>query len=163
MKFTINLLKHIQFIIIISQLYGQTGDTIKSQKSYNKCIDTNNLIIFGLTINENNFNDIMNKLGQSNIVTDGHEEIICYCSNKIKDSTKLIFYRNDISDFVGFKLTLDSLEYNQCYKTDLISINTIIKSGLKLNLTKNKIRIILGEPTLKSINYWEYSLIRNLH
>ena len=151
------IIKSIIYVLYIGELFGQSKDITNKNKYYHQYIDINNLKILSLTVNESTFDDIVTKLGRSNIIRDGHEEIICYCSNKENDPTKIVFYRNDISDFVGFKITTDTIKYNSCNKTDSISINTIIKSGLKLDLTQKEVLSVLGEPTLRLKNNWKYS------
>ena len=128
----------ILFIAISSTvLNAQDVRVNRAELPRKEYINKSHLSIIGFTVNESSFIDIQNILGYTSIIDDGHEDVICYCSNLKDDSTKLIFYKNDIADIVGFELCSGINNYKTCHETDKISIKTSTGGGLKLNLSKD--------------------------
>lgn len=144
------------FILLLNLIYAQIDDVINSTIERNEYLDKPHLTILGFTVNESSFQDIQDILGQSTIVDIGHEDIICYGSNIKNDTTKIIFYKNDIADIVGFKLCLDDSSNSTCKIIDKINSEISIEGGLKLHLSKEEIIYILGKPTYEADDYWEY-------
>ena len=118
-----------------------------------------NLAILGLAIGDCTSPDIYSKMGPGiPIREDENPDItqVCYVSDK--DDT-LILFSFDNDQCVRFKLISDKNKFYKwhfCEKSPLVSIHLTTESGIKLGMSKSRLKAILGVPRNESQQYLKY-------
>ena len=101
------------------------------------------LTILGLDINDCTSLDIYSRLGPTITVK---EEFNGFCYVSDRDETLLLFSTKG-SRCIGFKMMLQKKRFNKwhfCAKSPLVSTRMATENGLKLGMTKSRLKTILG-------------------
>lgn len=103
------------------------------------------LTILGLDINDCTSLDIYSRLGPTIPVRDESNRL-CYVSDR--DETLLLFSTKG-SRCIGFKMMLQKkrfIKWHFCEKSPLVSTRMATENGIKLGMTKSRLKTILGIP-----------------
>lgn len=103
------------------------------------------LTILGLDINDCTSVDIYSRLGPTIPIREGTNRL-CYVSDR--DDTLLLFSTRG-SRCIGFKMVLQKKRFNKwhfCEKSPLVSTRMATDNGIKLGMTKGRLKTILGLP-----------------
>jgi hypothetical protein len=127
----------------------------------NRMISDKHLTILGLTVMKNSLANLQAKLGKA-VVIPGTEamypDTTCYISDNPADGTVLIFevLGNKITGFKLLSNGQDVSNKEQCTKTSEISKKVSTVTGLKLGMKENELVSLMGPPTLKKKQTYDY-------
>ena len=154
MKARVNLL------IIISLLFFSASGEPASAASTEKEIDAANYTILGLVIGESAWLDVQSKFGFALAFGDDNDpevQQICFISNRDETLFLLKFKHNQLIQFRLQSNKNHFYKWHFCTKSPLVSKYTATASGIKLGMSKNDIKTILGAPTEESNNRLKYT------
>jgi hypothetical protein len=147
MKTVINLV--LSFLVLAYLLINY----VEAAQAADKTLDTSNLTILGLIIGDSASQDIYSKFGPGIAFKDtaeADETQVCYVSDK--DETLILF---SFENFQFSRIRLLSqkkkfYKWHFCEKTPLVSRHLATASGIKLGMSKNGLKAILGAPHSES-------------
>ena len=145
--------------LIISMLVLSVSVEPASSVSIEKEISAENYTILGLVVGESSWLDVQAKLGYALAFGDDNDpevQQICFISDR--DET-LVLLKFKLHQFIQFRLQSNKNQFYKwhfCTKSRLISKYTATASGLKLKMSKNDIKAILGPPTEESAGRLKY-------
>jgi hypothetical protein len=122
-----------------------------------------NFEILGINLGGDVFNEAWAKLGKAQRVDRGDASSgrsqICYVSVQGRPKIRLVFERGEVTDF--FYLFADGPDWNGsdlCVKSNLLTENLSVASGLRLGQSPDQVRAILGKPSVESRQRIIYSI-----
>jgi len=122
-----------------------------------------NFEILGINLGGDVFNEAWAKLGKAQRVDRGDASSgrsqICYVSVQGRPKIRLVFERGEVTDF--FYLFADGPDWNGsdlCVKSNLLTENLSVASGLRLGQSPDQVRAILGKPDVESRQRIIYSI-----
>ena len=139
----------------------------QSNKNFEKNM-IKNTSIMGLTLCENTLSDVKNKWGHIDsfrVKNCHHCYGICYTCASDCDTIRILFYKNPISDLLGFKLFYASPNdkfADNCLQLHDIEIPLMTKGGLYLGMSKEELIDILAEPQFQEGNEYIYQLSKKI-
>lgn len=124
---------------------------------------TSNFRILGIKVGDDMFNEAWAKLGKAQRVDRGDASSgrsqICYESVQGRPKIRLVFESGEVTDF--FYLFADGPDWNGsdlCSKSNLLTENLSVASGLRLGQSSDQVRAILGKPSVESRQRIIYSI-----
>lgn len=123
--------------------------------------ETPNLTILGLDISNCAAQDIYSRLGPTIPVRDGSYQL-CYVSDR--DDT-LIMFAIDNSKCTNFRMMSQKKRFYKwhfCEKSVLISKHMATGNGIKLGMTKSRLKTILGHPQEETGQHFIYAYPGNV-
>jgi hypothetical protein len=120
-------------------------------KARNDDVDAKTFEIAGIRLGTDGFKEFAVKLGKATIVQRGDastgREQVCYTSSAMAQKTYLIFeFGEDDSIFYLFTAGADWRGRGLCVRSKQVSADLRTGSGLKLGLSREQLKAILGEP-----------------
>ena len=140
----------------------RTADSDEVAKIQEREISADNYRILGIKLDNKMFAKAAAKLGRATEVTRGDastgRDQICYVSKAGAKKVYLIFETGEVDFdmylFVGGK-PWNGSEY--CVVSPLVTSTLGMSSGLRLGLPRAEVKAILGAPSRKTKNEWEYT------
>jgi len=129
-------------------------------KEINGEINASHLVILGVKLGAINQQTVESKLGVTKgyLNNAGHHVLlmICYGSNHPGDNTKVLFgIDDDDYQIVSFHLLSSDFKLKgskKCYKSSLVSKTIATDSGLKLGMSQEQVKTMLGAPSKEETN-----------
>jgi len=146
-------------LIILAVLSCSLFYDVEAAQAADKTLDKSNLTILGVVIGDCTSLDVYSKLGPSIPFKDDTKPDVtqvCYLSNQ--DET-LILFSFENSQCSRFRLMTPKNKFHKwhfCEKSPLVSKHLATASGLKLGISKSRMKAILDAPQKEadeSINY----------
>lgn len=134
------------FLIISYIPAARAADKIPSQSHFT---------ILGVVIGDGSSQDIYAKLGPT-IPMNTDVNQLCYVSDK--DDTLIVFTTKS-SQCTGFKMMSQKMKFYKwhfCEKSPLVSKHLATASGIKLGMSKSRLKAILGTPRNESDKNLDY-------
>lgn len=142
-----------QTVVTDDQTYN-----ILSRDIYQQKISNAQMTIMGLTLGKHTLKDVQSELGKAELLPglEHKPNRVCYISGDNSDGTILIFQAWEISSVLTSFRILSSQanfkESDQCAKSKLISKDMVTDGGLRLGLSRQQLKAILGKPTKEQGN-----------
>ena len=133
---------------------------IETTGAADKTPSQSNFTIVGLDIGDCTVQDIYSKLGPTIPVRDDANQL-CYVSDR--DET-LILFSLENSKCTGFKMMLQKKRFYKwhfCDKSSLVSKHLTAGSDIKLGMSRNQLKAILGPPESESNSLLNYVFDRD--
>ena len=152
------LLKTVSFLLVFACLLF---NNLEAARAADKTVDKSKLTILGLVIGDCTSQDIYSKLGPGiPFKDDANPNItqLCYVSDK--DNT-LILFSFENSQCVRYKLMSQKTRFYKwhfCEKSPRVSKHLATGSGIKLGMSKSRLKAILGRPGMNRIKIWNTSM-----
>ncbi len=149
----------IPFFMILALLSSLLFNCVNTADCADKTLDVSNLTILGMVIGECSSRDISSKLGPSIPFQDeANPDIkqVCYVSDK--DDT-LILFSSEYFQCSRFRLMSQKKKFYKwhfCEKSPLVSKHLATASGIKLGMSKGRLKSILGTPRSESDKNMSY-------
>ena len=149
----------INALIILVVLSCALSYEVQAAQAADKTLDKSNLTILGLVVGNCTSLDVYSKLGPSiPFKDDAKPDVtqVCYVSNQ--DET-LILFSFENSQCSRFRLMAPKNKFHKwhfCEKSPLVSKHLATESGLKLGISKSRMKAILGDPKHESDETLDY-------
>ena len=153
-----SLAKPVAFFLALACLFLSF---IETAGAADKTPSQSNFTIVGLDIGGCTVQDIYSKLGPTIPVRDDANQL-CYVSDR--DET-LILFSLENSKCTGFKMMLQKKRFYKwhfCEKSPLVSKHLATESGIKLGMSKSRLKTILGAPHSESDENMKYIYEREI-
>lgn len=131
-------------------------------------LDFNSRTVLGITLGRSNLSEVQAKLGQTRLWSDGDaataEGKVCYVT-KGPNATALVFAsntemagppENQVTDIRILRATTYP-DRAKCLPLRISSQKVSTRSGLRLGLRREEVRLILGPPRTSAASEWSYS------
>ena len=152
----INLMKPLTVpILFIWVLACLLFSYIEAARAADKTPYQSHFTILGLVIGDGTSEDIFSRLGPTIPIKDDVNQL-CYVSDK--DET-LIIFTTESSQCTGFKMMSQKMKFYKwhfCEKSPLVSKGLATVSGIKLGISKSRLKAILGTPRNESDKNLDY-------
>ena len=151
---------HVIILLSISLLLFSGSREPASAASMAKEIDAASYTILGLVIGQSAWHDVQSKFGFTLAFGDDNDpeaQQMCFVSDRDETLFLLKFKHNQL---IQFQLQLNKNQFYKwhfCTKSPLVSKYTATASGIKLGMSKNDIKAILGPPAAESNNRLKYT------
>ena len=146
-------------LIILAVLSCSLSYEVEAAQAADNTLDKSNLTILGLVVGNCASLDVYSKLGPSiPFKDDAKPDVtqVCYVSNQ--DET-LILFSFENSQCSRFRLMAPKNKFHKwhfCEKSPLVSKHLATESGLKLGISKSRMKAILGDPKHESDETLDY-------
>jgi hypothetical protein len=133
---------------------------IEAARAADKTPIQSHITILGLIIGDATSQDIYSRLGPTIPIKDGVSQL-CYVSDR--DET-LIIFTTENSQCTGVKLMSQKMKFYKwhfCEKSSPVSKHLATGSGIKLGMSKNQLKAILGPPESDSNSLLNYVFDRD--
>lgn len=118
-------------------------------------MDEAHLTLLGFTLGKHTVQNVEGLLGKPKeyVGVDQHGKDVCYVSESKGDNTRVIFgtgMMGDWEDLLNFQLIAGHVNFKEskkCKRSPLVSKNVATASGLKLGMSQELVKTILGSPT----------------
>jgi hypothetical protein len=125
-------------------------------------LDDTHQTILGFTPLRDSLSDVKKRFkGAVEIRVDGyhHGRAVCISSTNKNDGTKVLFVKIPVADLYGIVLLSDEAtihSQNQCIPSAEVNRSIQTLSGIRLGMTKAEVVNIIGEPSTRDNNEFQY-------